>query len=318
MTTEAKPAFYMLAEGPVPIILDTDIGPDCDDAGAVAVLHALQSEGQLRTVGMMHNTSSPWGAGCLDAINVYYGRGDIPVGTLEAPGFLVGEPYEKYNRLIATSCHNRYPEGRSVPDATSLYRQLLAEAEDGSVVIVAIGPLINLMHLLLADADPEADAVSRLTGAELAALKVKHLIVMGGHFPAGKEWNFEMHPGSAAYVCANWPTSITFTGYEIGAAIPTGARLLAEVPDEHPVRRSYAAHLGEEPTRPSWDLTGVLYAARGAAPYWDIVRGRIIVDPESGANGWMDDPSGPHAYLVEKQAPASIAELLEELLVREP
>jgi hypothetical protein len=24
---------------PVPIILDTDIGPDCDDAGAIAVLH---------------------------------------------------------------------------------------------------------------------------------------------------------------------------------------------------------------------------------------------------------------------------------------
>ncbi|MDF2835427.1 MAG: Inosine-uridine preferring nucleoside hydrolase [Paenibacillus sp.] len=306
--------FYEPGEGPAPVILDTDIGPDCDDAGAVAVLHALQKEGRLRALGMMHGTSSPWGAGCLDAINVYYGRGDIPVGTLETAGFLIGEPYEKYNRLIATTCGNRYPDGRSAPGASSLYRRLLADAEDGSVVIVAIGPLINLMRLLLAGVD---DA-SPLNGAELVTRKVRHLVVMGGHFPSGKEWNFEMHPPSAAYVCENWPTAITFTGYEVGVAIPTGARLLAEGPEEHPVRRSYKAHLGDERTRPSWDLTAVLYAARGAAPYWDVVRGRITVDPESGVNDWIDDPSGPHAYLAEKLSPAFLAELLDELLVREP
>ncbi|MCC3372410.1 nucleoside hydrolase [Cohnella sp. REN36] len=310
MRTES---FYEPGDGPVPVILDTDIGPDCDDAGAVAVLHALQSEGRLRALGMMNCTSSPWGAGCLDAINAYYGRGDIPVGTLEARGFLVGDLFEKYNRMIATTCVNRYTDGRSAPDASRLYRKLLADAGDGSIVIIAIGPLINLMRLLLTGADD----ISPLSGTELAACKVRHLVVMGGLFPEGKEWNFEMHPESAAIVCGQWPTPITFTGYEIGAAIPTGKRLLAEAPEDHPVRRSYAAYLGDEPARPSWDLTAVLYAARGAAPYWDIVRGRITVDPASGANDWNADPLGPHAYLSAKLPPEAIADMLDELLTRD-
>lgn len=305
---------YKPGPEPVSFILDTDIGPDCDDAGAVAVLHALQRKGQLKTLGMMHCTSSPWGAGCLDAINSFYGEVAIPVGTLKIRGFLEGEPYAKYNREIAGSYQNRYPDGDAAPDATPLYRKLLADSPDGSVVIAAIGPLINLMHLLLS----KADDISPLSGTELVARKAKHLVVMGGAFPEGKEWNFEMHPEAAAYVCEHWPTSITFTGYEIGTAILTGSRLLSEAPADHPVRRSYASYLGEERTRPSWDLTAVLYAAQGASDYWDIVRGRIRVDGTSGANQWETDPQGPHAFLTKRMAPEALAALLDELMLQTP
>ena len=97
------------AAGAVPIILDTDIGPDCDDAGALAVLHGLAKRGEARIVGVMHCTSSPWGAGCIDAINAYYGRPDIPVGSLpEEEGFLREERYEKYNRFVAQQFSNRF------------------------------------------------------------------------------------------------------------------------------------------------------------------------------------------------------------------
>ena len=66
---------------PVPIILDTDIGPDCDDAGAMAVLHVLANNNEAEILGIMCCTSSQWGAPCIDAINTYYGRGYLPVGT---------------------------------------------------------------------------------------------------------------------------------------------------------------------------------------------------------------------------------------------
>ena len=38
---------------PVPVILDTDIGPDYDDVGAMAVLHALADAGEARPLAVM-------------------------------------------------------------------------------------------------------------------------------------------------------------------------------------------------------------------------------------------------------------------------
>jgi len=302
---------------PVPILLDTDIGPDCDDAGAVAVLHALERAGKARIVGMTHCTSSKWGAACLDALNCYYGRGDVPVGTLKRlPGFLDDNAqYAKYNKLVAESYPNRYAGGEEAPDATELHRELLAKEEDGSVVFVAIGPLVNLRNLL----ESGPDAHSALSGEELVARKAKHLVVMGGRFPEGKEWNFEMHPESAAYVAERWPTAVTFTGFEIGAEIRTGSRLHTDVPADHPVRKSYNAWYGSEGgIRESWDLTAVLYAAEGAGEYWDVVRGFAEVDGGDGSNRWRADPEGPHRYLVRKMAPEKLTDLLDEWLVSMP
>ncbi len=38
---------------PVHVILDTDIGSDCDDAGALAVLHALADRGEVEILACM-------------------------------------------------------------------------------------------------------------------------------------------------------------------------------------------------------------------------------------------------------------------------
>jgi inosine-uridine nucleoside N-ribohydrolase len=296
---------------PVRIILDTDIGPDCDDAGAVAVLHALERSGEASIAGMMHCTSSKWGAGCLDALNIYYGRPEIPVGTLKLEGFLDNDSkYAKYNKGVTLGYPNRYKK-ELAPDAVRLYRKLLAEGNDAETVIVAIGPLPNLMFLL----QSEADDLSPLTGMELVSRKVKHLIVMGGRFPEGKEWNFEMHPESAAFTIAKWPSTITFTGFEIGIEIQTGKRLFVDLPETHPVRQSYAWYVGEGQTRHSWDLTAVLFAVRGPAPHWELVRGHIEIDDETGDNRWTDDLSGPHAYFRALTSPDDVAELLEALMV---
>lgn len=301
---------------PVPILLDTDIGPDCDDAGAVAVLHTLERMRKVQIVGMTHCTSSRWGAGCLDALNGYFGRGDIPVGTLKRlAGFLDDdEIYGKYNKGVAQGYPNRYSDAEEAPDAIDLYRELLSKSEDDTVVFVAIGPLVNLMHLLRSGPDRYSD----LSGAELVARKARHLVAMGGRFPEGMEWNFEMHPEAAAYVVGHWPTGITFTGYEIGAEIRTGRRLHTDTPADHPVRRSYVWYGGEGGVRESWDLTAVLYAAEGSSDYWDVVRGRAAVDPVSGANRWEPHPEGPHGYLTRKMDPEKIVDLLDDLLVRLP
>ena len=60
-----------------------------------------------------------------------------------------------------------------------VYRQVLAEAEDHSVVISAIGFATNLADLLRSGPDDK----SPLTGSELVGLKVKTVVWQGGWYP---------------------------------------------------------------------------------------------------------------------------------------
>jgi len=306
----------------VPIILDTDIGPDCDDAGALAVLHALADMGEAEILGVMHCTSNPWGVPCIDAINTYYGRPHIPIGTLKREGFLDGEPYSKYNRWIGQHFPNQYKERqREAPDAVEVYRQILAGQPDGSVVIVAIGPLPNLHNLLVSPPDGH----SPLNGRDLVAQKVRQLVIMGGCFPRegvdgpsiGSEWNFEMDPAAAQYVMANWPSPVMLSDFYIGWPILTGARLLKESPEDNPVRKAYELYT-EDGNRMSWDLTAVLYAVRGLGEYWNAVTGGYIEVDEKGKTRWQPSPDGKHGYLTERMDTERLTQVLEDLMVKPP
>ena len=64
---------------PVKIIFDTDIGWDCDDAGTLAMLHRLCDKGEAELLAVTHCFATPYVAGCIDAINRFYGR-EVPVG----------------------------------------------------------------------------------------------------------------------------------------------------------------------------------------------------------------------------------------------
>ena len=90
------------------IILDTDIGPDCDDAAALAMLNLYADQGLCRILGITHCTSNPYGAGTIDAINRYYGREGVEIGTYYGEGFLSDEKCMTYNRYIAAHYPNRY------------------------------------------------------------------------------------------------------------------------------------------------------------------------------------------------------------------
>lgn len=292
---------------PVRIILDTDIGSDVDDVGAVAVLHALADNGQARILGMMVCNSAEWGPPCLDAINTYYGRPDVPIGAWKS---IVLPERSRYHQQIARTFPNDLKTARNAEDAVDLYQKLLKAQPDGSVVIVTTGKLNNLEVLLRAD-------------AELVARKVKRLCCMGGQYPKGREWNFSEPPAIApctAYVVRHWPTPILFSGLEIGIRIRTGARLLSEAPPDNPVRQAYKLYLGGEGRRhASWDQTAVLAAVRGPGPWWSVVSdGHNHVHPD-GRNEWRPKGDGrKHSYLVRKMDPAKVAEIIEDLMVQPP
>src|SRR5450631_4657802 len=67
----------------VPVIFDTDMGNDVDDALALAMLHALESRGECRLLGVTVTKDNPWAPIFVDLVNTFYGRGQIPVGMVK-------------------------------------------------------------------------------------------------------------------------------------------------------------------------------------------------------------------------------------------
>ena len=310
-TSFTQPRAHAAAK-PVPIIFDTDIGPDVDDAGTAALLNALADRGEARILAMNCCTASEWGAPCLDAINTYYGRPDIPIGTFKGSGFLTDA---KYNRAVAEQFSNDLKNGSNAPDATDLYRQVLSRQSDHSVTICAVGPLNNLARLL----ESGPDKHSKRSGRELVERKVSRLVIMGGRYPEGKEWNFEQAPADAAKVLAEWPSPLLASGFEIGARIHTGKRLEVETPDTNPIRKAYALYAGAGKGRESWDQTALYAAVRAPETLWDVKGGgTITVDVAKSVNRWTAAANGKHAYLVERQPVAEVEKAIEDLMVQSP
>jgi len=300
---------------PVPVIFDTDMGGDCDDVGALFILHGAVERGEARLLATMGCVSADAIAPALDAINTWFGRPETPVGTLKDHGFLVG-PH--YTTDLAKRFPHQFATGKDYPDAVALYRQILSKEPDGSVVVVAVGPLRNLTNLLKSTPDKQ----SPLDGRSLVAKKVKRLEVMGGNYPPNAnnkdaEWNFKQDPAAAALVCSTWPTPVLFNGE--GGSTMSGRRVTYEMPEHNPLNMAYRLWgVGFAGDRSSWDPVSCLVAVRGAAPSYSVVSGgRNAVDATTGINTWQADGNTNHSYLVLNRTPpkAEVEKVLEDLMV---
>jgi len=278
-------------------ILDTDIGPDVDDAGAlyIANLYASKNMGELLCV--THCTSNPFGVGAIKAINKWCGSEEVPVGTLKDKGFLTGPQYERYNKALS----NNTPSGDEVPEAYKLIRKTLALQPDASVTIIGIGPMRNLAHLLCS----VPDEYSPLNGKQLINDKVSKLFLMAGCFdknytnpfdqsgkPVGDftEWNVEMDVPSATAVFKEWPTPIIFGGLEHGGNVIT-MRDTGILPSDSPIKLAYDLYTQGD-GRMSWDL---LVTERGMNPDSRIThlspRGDVTIDAK-GVTTFRENPTG--------------------------
>jgi len=298
---------------PVKVIFDTDIGGDHDDVGAVAVLHSLANSGEAEILAMGVSATGYtkiWGPPCLDAINTFYGRPDIPIGAL-SQGFSYNN--SPYNRQIA----EEFPhELDSVWDATDLYRKVLSEQPDTSVVIITVGYISNITGLLKS----EADEFSDLNGVDLVNKKVKNWVCMGGRFPdGGSETNMTSDVITSKYAIENWPRPILFSGWEIGAMINSGMRL-AYLAEPNPIRYAFEISTCLGCCNCSFDQAAVLAAIRDPKLYWNIVsEGHCSLsgDPEIG-NKWQTAPNKDHAYLIEKVPPCQLENIIEDLMMDLP
>jgi hypothetical protein len=292
---------------PVRLIFDTDICGDCDDVLALGMIHALQSRGHCRllavTISVDHEQAAPF----VDAVNTFYGRGDIPIGVVGQGGVVEKSAFLSLVDEKDTNGQYRYPHdlvsGRSAPAATAVLRKTLASQPDHSVVIAQVGFSTNLARLL----DSPPDEYSPLSGVDLVRSKVKLLSLMAGAFTTiegnshYKEYNVIKDIRSAQVLAERWPTPVVFSPFEIGIALPYPATSIERdygyVP-HHPVAEAYIRRNPPPHNRPTWDLTSVLYAILPDRGYFDLSpRGRVTVEAD-GFTRFEDDSQGHHAYLV--------------------
>ncbi|HCK98983.1 MAG TPA: hypothetical protein DHW42_02595 [Candidatus Marinimicrobia bacterium] len=234
------------------VIYDTDMCADVDDVGALAMLHAMANNNEVDILAVCFNEVHPYGAPAIDAINTWYGRGDIPVGIFK--GVLENPHDSRYLESVAQFPHDL--DSATAQSTLEVYQEVLRDQPDGSVTIISVGFVNNLAELLRTD-------------PELVKAKVKELVLMAGTTDGGG-FNMNQHNLSSVseYVIREWPTPIVFT--DPGGTIYTGPGL-KDTPVDNPVREAYYKYFHNDfKNRPSWDQITVLYGVRGLADYFSM------------------------------------------------
>lgn len=73
-------SFSQNSPSSLPVIFDTDMGPDYDDVGAIALLHAYADQGHAEVLATVASTKYEGVAAVLNVLNTYFRRPDIPIG----------------------------------------------------------------------------------------------------------------------------------------------------------------------------------------------------------------------------------------------
>jgi inosine-uridine nucleoside N-ribohydrolase len=276
----------------VPVIFDTDMGNDIDDALALALLHALESRGECRLIAVTITKDNPWAAPYIDLVNTFYGRPNISIGMVKnsrvtpEDSAMIRVPSERKRPDGAFVYPHKLMTGADAPDAVAVLRQAISAQPDHSVVIVQVGFSTNLAHLLD-------------NSSELVARKVKLLVMMAGDFAKrNPEFNIKMDIPSAQRLVRDWPTPIVTSGFEIGnSMLFPASSITRDFPNDHPVADAYRNYKKFPYDRPTWDITAALYAVRPNDGYFSMSEpGTINVDAV-GVTTLTPSAAGKHRYL---------------------
>jgi len=314
----------------VQIIFDTDMGSDCDDVGALALLHHYADEGEAEILACLYSSGSvPYGAAVIEIINREYGRPEIPVGALHDTlfGDLVDKmDAEKFARDTAAYGH-RYVHNFDTEELTLLARSILSGAEDSSIVYLTVGHTRGLFDLLISC----PDSISPLNGYDLVQLKVKRWVALGalgalntdGSY--GRDWNFffnESGPFTDSLV-----KSIPVPSYFVvaGNEVMSG-KGLKRLPPGHIARTLYKDWLWNvfgktlDDQRPSWDLAATSFAIKGTGKFlYEAETGYLDIDPVKGCR-WIFDADSQHQHhlILQKEGTSSgFSDYLNDILSAE-
>lgn len=310
-TIPAALAPYPNATGPR-VIIDTDLSRWWDDVTALGNANVLQQQGALNVLGVVSDVRNPLAVAAIDAIDTAYGHGDIPVGAVAHSDADTAK--HGYTDVVVRRLPHSVRNSNDVPEAVTLYRQLLARQPDKSVIIVSLGAYTNLAGLL---ASPR--------GRALVNQKVRRLVIMDGVFPGGfgPATNQKLDPAATRAVVVGkkgagpWPTPIAWVDGLDGIATRVGGTLCAKTPKNNPMRLVYEDLFGCGPVRDGdWDAPALLYAA-GDVPkvFSELGRGGAAVMNTQGGLVWQKKSHRRHDVYVHLLDQPALNRRIELLLV---
>jgi inosine-uridine nucleoside N-ribohydrolase len=301
---------------PVKIILDTDFGPDYDDVGALAFLHAMADSGRAEILAVLSCNKHALVGPSIDVVNTYFGRPELPLGAPKGNAADMGAWQHWPDSLVKKFSH-QVQSTADLPDAIEVYRKILYAQPDASVTLVTVGFLTNLAGLLRS----QPDSLCPLSGKDLVSKKVKKLVSMAGWFPEGREFNVHIDSAASQFVFENWPGQIVFTGFEIGSKIYTGLNLIVSDIVNNPVKEVFRICIPmsqeDQNGRMSWDQTAVLIAVYGTQGFFSTVPGTITINPD-GSNGWINSDTGKHSYVVLEKSADAMSLFIEDRMMHIP
>lgn len=145
---------------------------------------------------------------------------------------------------------------------------------------------------------------------------------MAGGFPEGNEFNVNKHAAASVETFTKWPVPILFSGFEIGAKIFTGGRVV-KLEGNNPVADAYRYNFKTyrpqvATSRQSWDQTAVLIAVRGPEDYFYVNGpGKIIIEKD-GTNTWDPVKDSGHYFISHKYPYKHIEAVIEDLMLHQP
>ena len=216
----------------VPILLDTDIGSDVDDAIALAYLLAQPRCDLLGITTVTGDVRQR--AACADAVCRAAGKHDIPIrtGNSDPLGPGPGQPDVPHYGAIERRVRDAVYES----DAVGFMRHAI-RSRPGEVVLLSVGPFTNVAALFASD--PDVSGVLR------------GYVSMGGTFPDATvaDWNIQVDP-VAAVISYRWaPDGHLSVGLDVTRRLQLSAEEAREAfasPGLEPVREMADVYLAEQ------------------------------------------------------------------------
>lgn len=310
------------------LIIDTDFGFDCDDAGALAVANILINEGKINILAVTHSVNKKIGCDAIKLINDYYGNPDIPVGVAERYALNVDEFYEEFYAKFHYA--DGFPGWGEKPTFFKILNNLnlkkyknvvyrpakeviiekLDESDDKSVTVVCIGQANNIADVLE-------------TNGALFKKKVKRVVVMCGNF---NDYDYEYRLGdmywkgefnvlldirSMQRLFAERDLPIFVLDFNQCFDVLSGASLQNQ--SDNPVKMAYFVHgNGINFNLPSWDIMTLMFASGEFNDMFSLgEKGSVSVD-DNGKTTFRQG-NGEHCLIYRKTKQKSFADRINGL-----
>lgn len=291
---------------PIQMILDSDFGSSTDDLFALMMIHHYIDEGKVDLKGVVVDREGEKNAELVDIFNTYYGHPNIPIG-LERNGVKNPRCFIPYNGICdlkdaqGNPLYERTLTDNNFMDGYRLYRKLLSQAEDKSVVIVAIGFVTTIAELFQSG----ADEFSSLNGVDLFGQKVKAVYIQSGRFESGDSlsgYNMRAASKQSAIFYDKLPhnVDIVMSPSNIGDLMdypPKDVLIDLSYTERNPIKSVYTYYTCDTGQR-MWDTNCLVNAVLGDDEYILSPRGYVtFVDKgEESLMLFKQDPNGNARY----------------------